>query len=216
MLEEALSFDRETGDLRGQSICLGLLGYAHFSLGQMKRAIEFYEQDLALARKIGDTWGESICLSWLARTLIATGEFSKAYELGLQVLELKMPDTVYSASLVLGIVKLHWHNPSAADFFKDTVVRCQSTLKKTGQLYYDIRYILGTALVGKAVCDPHWNEVHKQKELLAPALVEYQYALDICDARGVVQSTLRDLEVIQAAGVEGLEPVFELLEAKLV
>jgi hypothetical protein len=34
-----------------------------------------------------------------------------------------------------------------------------------------------------------------------------------CAAPGVVQDALRDLEMIQAAGVEGLEPVFELLES---
>jgi hypothetical protein len=34
-----------------------------------------------------------------------------------------------------------------------------------------------------------------------------------CAAPGVVRDALRDLEMIQAAGVEGLEPVFELLES---
>jgi len=34
-----------------------------------------------------------------------------------------------------------------------------------------------------------------------------------CAAPGVVCDTLRDLEMILAAGVEGLEPVFELLES---
>ena len=48
--------------------------------------------------------------------------------------------------------------------------------------------------------------------LLAPALVEYRRALQNCDAPGVVHDALRDLEMIRAAGVEGLEPAFELLE----
>ena len=34
-----------------------------------------------------------------------------------------------------------------------------------------------------------------------------------CAASGVVCDALRDLEMILAAGVEGLEPVFELLES---
>ena len=42
-------------------------------------------------------------------------------------------------------------------------------------------------------------------------LTEYRRALETCDAPGVVADALRDLELIQAAGIEGLEPVFELL-----
>ena len=52
-------------------------------------------------------------------------------------------------------------------------------------------------------------------ELLTPALTEYRRALENCDAPGVVGDALRDLELIEAAGVEGLEPVFELLEGVL-
>jgi hypothetical protein len=48
--------------------------------------------------------------------------------------------------------------------------------------------------------------------LLAPALAEYRRALENCAALGVVRDALRDLEMIRAAGVEGLETVFELLE----
>ena len=36
--------------------------------------------------------------------------------------------------------------------------------------------------------------------------------LEITAAPGVVQDAIRNLELIQAAGIEGLEPVFELLE----
>jgi hypothetical protein len=51
--------------------------------------------------------------------------------------------------------------------------------------------------------------------LLAPALEEYQRALENCAAPGVVRDALRDLEMIQAVGVAGLEPAFKLLESKL-
>ena len=47
---------------------------------------------------------------------------------------------------------------------------------------------------------------------LAPALAEYRRAVENCAAPGVVQDALRDLETIQAAGMAGLEPVFELLQ----
>ena len=53
---------------------------------------------------------------------------------------------------------------------------------------------------------------NERVELLTPALTEYRQALENCDAMGVVGDALRDLELIRAAGVEGLEPVFDLLE----
>jgi len=37
----------------------------------------------------------------------------------------------------------------------------------------------------------------------------------ITAAPGIVQDAIRDLELIRAAGIEGLEPVFELLEEAL-
>jgi hypothetical protein len=48
--------------------------------------------------------------------------------------------------------------------------------------------------------------------LLAAAVDEYRRALETCAAPGVVRDALRDLEMIRAAGVTGLEPAFELLE----
>ncbi len=40
-------------------------------------------------------------------------------------------------------------------------------------------------------------------------------ALEITSAAGVVGDAIRDLELIRKAGIEGLEPVFELLEGIL-
>lgn len=71
------------------------------------------------------------------------------------------------------------------------------------------------ALVGQAVCDPHWSDPTQRATLLAPALAEYRRALEITSAPGVVRDAIRDLELIRAAGIEGLEPVFELLEGAL-
>jgi len=51
--------------------------------------------------------------------------------------------------------------------------------------------------------------------LLAPALTEYRRALEITSAPGIIQDALRDLEMIRGAGIEGLEPAFELLEEAL-
>ena len=71
------------------------------------------------------------------------------------------------------------------------------------------------ALVGQPVCDPRWAEKRERAGALAPALAEYRRALEICAAPGVVHDALRDLELIRAVGIEGLEPIFELLEGGL-
>jgi len=55
---------------------------------------------------------------------------------------------------------------------------------------------------------------NERAELLALAMAEYRWALENYFAGGVVQDALRDLELIQAAGIEGLEPVFELLQSE--
>ena len=70
----------------------------------------------------------------------------------------------------------------------------------------------GARWAGRAVCEPAWAEANRRVELLAPTMTEYRRALDNCSAKGVVQDARRDLALIRAAGIEGLEPVFELLE----
>ena len=54
-----------------------------------------------------------------------------------------------------------------------------------------------------------------QTEASEDAYVIPEGALDNCSAKGVVQDAIRDLELIRAAGIEGLEPVFELLQSAL-
>jgi len=115
------------------------------------------------------------------------------------------------AALALGVVLLHQHDPAAGKTFADAATRCQALLDKTADLY-EARYALAAALVGLAVCGPRWAEEGERAELLTPALEEYRRALENCAAPGVVRDALRDLEMIRAAGVDGLEPAFELLE----
>jgi hypothetical protein len=122
-----------------------------------------------------------------------------------------MPKSSYLVALILGMIFLHQHDSGARSAFEDAINRCQVLLDQTADLY-EPRYGLATALVGQAVCNPRWEDESQRPELLAPALEEYRRALDITAAPGVVQDAIRDLELIQAAGIEGLEPAFELLE----
>jgi tetratricopeptide (TPR) repeat protein len=209
--EKALEISRQMGDRRGESHRLGNLGYAYCFLGQVQRAIEFHEEALAIACEIGHRRGESYQLLLLSRGLLTIGKLSEAQQRCAEALVLDVPETSYQAALVLGIVLLHQHDPTAEEIFADAAARCQALLDKTAGLY-QARYALAAALVGSAVCDPHWAQENERAGLLAPALEEYRRALENCAAPGVVRDALRDLEMIRAAGVDGLEPVFELLQ----
>ena len=211
LYEEALTISHEIGDRQMEGSVLGNLGRAYYSLRQVERAIELYEQALAIAREIGDRWGESYQLLGLGKALLATGELSEARQHCAEARDLEVPETSYQAALVLGIVLLHQRDTAAAETLADAVARCRGMLDKTAGLY-EARYALAAALVGNAVCDPRWAEESEREALLAPALAEYRRALEVCTAAGVVHDTLCDLEMIRAAGVAGLESVFELLE----
>jgi len=75
---------------------------------------------------------------------------------------------------------------------------------------YEARYALAAALVGSAVCDPRWAEEGERAGLLARRW--RNTGGHWRTAPRVVRDALRDLEMIRAAGMEGLEPAFELLE----
>ena len=143
--------------------------------------------------------------------MLAAGELSEAQQHCVEALALDVLENSYQAALALGIVLLHQRDAAAGGTFADAAARCRAMLDQTADLY-EPRYALAAALVGQAVCDPRWAEEGQRAGLLAPAMEEYRRAMENCAAPGIVRDALRDLEMIRAAGIKGLEPVFELLE----
>ena len=212
-LEEALNVAGEIGDRRYEGYWLHRLGIAYRALGQVERAIESHERALAIAlHEISEPRVQTRNLLELGKVLLTMGMIEEAQKLCADALDLDVPDNSYQAALALGIILLHQRAPAARETFSDAATRCRALLDKTARLY-EPRYALATALVGCAACDPHWADEGDRAELLCPVLAEYRRALEICAAPGVVGDALRDLELIRAAGVDGLEPVFELLES---
>jgi tetratricopeptide (TPR) repeat protein len=209
--EEALPIAREIGDRWGEGARLADLGLVYYTLGRFEQAIKLYKKALAIAREIGQRREESRRLMGLGKALLAAGEVSATRQRCTEALALDVPLTSYQAALVLGIVLLHQHDAATGDAFTDADARCRAMLDKTPNLY-EPRYALAAALVGQAVCDPRWADESERAKLLIPALKEYRRALEITSAPGIVHDALRDLEMIRAAGIEGLEPAFELLE----
>jgi tetratricopeptide (TPR) repeat protein len=209
--EQALRIAEEIGYRPGKQRYLSMMGRAYRDLDLVEQSIRYFENALVIAREINDERGESYQLLELGRAKLSVYELSEARRCCRQSLILDIAETSYQAELTLAVVLLHQHDPTVKDTFVDTISHCQAMLGKTMNLC-EPRYALATALVGQAVCDPRWADESQRSEILAPALEEYRRALDITAAPGVVQDAIRDLELIQAAGIEGLEPAFELLE----
>ncbi|MEE8524342.1 MAG: tetratricopeptide repeat protein, partial [Thermoanaerobaculia bacterium] len=66
------------GDRRGEGNALGNLGIAYYSLGEVEKAIGYYEQALVIVREIGDRRGEGKDLGNLGLAYAALGEVEKA------------------------------------------------------------------------------------------------------------------------------------------
>jgi tetratricopeptide (TPR) repeat protein len=220
LFKQALLIAQQRGERRGESIWLGHLGNTCYALGQIERAVEYHKKALKIDLEIKDQGRRSRHLLELGKDLLTNKQISEARKCFLETASLKVVKYSYQAVLMLGIVSLYQSVcfcqlkttvSGGKNIFTDAVNRCQSVLEKSARLYRP-QYILATALVGQAVCDPRWEDESQRPDLLAPALEEYRRALDITAAPGIVQDAIRDLELIQAAGIEGLKPAFELLE----
>ena len=93
---EALDIAREIGYRQGQGNYLGNLGNAYSDLGQVEKAIDYYEQALVIVREIGDRRGEGLWLWGLGYVYHQQGRKEKAIDFLSQALaileEIKHPD----------------------------------------------------------------------------------------------------------------------------
>lgn len=78
--EAAREMARELKLPRSESQALSNLGLAYAALGQMKRAVEYFEQALSIAREISDRHSESAALGNLGLAFLELGEIGKAIE----------------------------------------------------------------------------------------------------------------------------------------
>lgn len=212
LCKEALSIAQQTGDRRFEGVWLHRLGIAYCNLGKFEKAIELHRQALAITHEVRDSRGKSHRLYGLGKVLLVAGNLFDAARYLREALASNVMETNYHAALALGIILLCQHDTAAGQAFADLIAHCQTLLTKAN-CWYEAQYTLATALVGQAVCDLRWADASQCAELLAPALAEYRRALEITSAAGVVGDAISDLELIRKAGIEGLEPVFELLES---
>ncbi len=79
-LQAAVAAARVVEDRHGEGIALGNLGNAYAGLGDVRRAIEYYEQRLVIAREIGDRRGEGNALGNLGVAYANLGDVRRAIE----------------------------------------------------------------------------------------------------------------------------------------
>ncbi len=89
-LEAALSAARKLKDRQAEGNSLGNLGAAYAALGEARRAIEFYQQQLVVTREIGDRRGEGNALGNLGNAYAALGEARRAIEFYEQALKIEI------------------------------------------------------------------------------------------------------------------------------
>ncbi|MDQ6758792.1 MAG: CHAT domain-containing protein [Acidobacteriota bacterium] len=95
--EQALALDRETGDLKEQSICLGNMGNIHLDRGEYETANRYF---LQAARLNGG--GEENLAKWLsnsARASIEAGDWKLAEQYNTKALEIKRRLNMHVAEL---------------------------------------------------------------------------------------------------------------------
>lgn len=108
--------------------------------------------------------------------------------------------TNYSCTVKLGILCLEeGKKEEARDYFARGITLCNELLEKTPRLY-DVLYHLALAQLGRGKSDD--------------ALATYQRALEVCSAKGVVQSALQDLQLLKRTPqpIAGLDKAIQLLE----
>jgi tetratricopeptide (TPR) repeat protein len=80
LLPERVDKERRLTSVQTHGAVLGNLGNAYYALGEVERAVEYYEQALVIAKEIGDRRGEGNRLGSLGNAYYALGQVERAIE----------------------------------------------------------------------------------------------------------------------------------------
>ena len=76
--EKALDISREIGDRENEGCWLGNIGLTYVNLGQIEKAMVYYEKALNISREIGDRENEGSWLGHLGSAYAELGQIEKA------------------------------------------------------------------------------------------------------------------------------------------
>lgn len=208
--EESLRIMVEVGDRRGDVIVTGHLGWVAEIDGDYEKALALRRKSFDLAVELGERREQSYQLLGMGRARVGLGELDQAKADLRSARNLDVPETGYLAALSLSLLLARMESSESLAAFDDTIRRCRDRLERSLDLF-SARYALGTALLGSASSASGWSAPAKRREALAEASAEYNQALQICAANGAVSLALGDLRQLADTGVDGLEPVLEML-----
>jgi tetratricopeptide (TPR) repeat protein len=206
---EALAITQKVGDRLNSSQWLQCLATLDIWERNDQDAATKIAQALEISRQLGDRQGESRLLTLKSRLALAMGDANAAEECCRTVLAWGFPMISFDAALVVALANQQRKDIYAELAFREAISHCRIILDRTSTLVRP-RYTLAIAQTGLAVCDSVWK-VGRREDLLAGSLVAFRQALEICSAPGIVQEVIRDLTMMESAGIEGLEPLFKLL-----
>jgi tetratricopeptide (TPR) repeat protein len=213
ILENVIEQSRTFSDRRRLCFALGDLGHTHFNLGKFDRAMQYLEEGRRLAQQIQFRLGQSFCLLMLSRASLHNRNLAEAERWLREGIRLGVTTYVNELHLVSGILELlKEHYRGAHQRFIETESECREQLELTEEDYHT-KYTLATALVGNVVSRSVMQQEHAlDSASLQSALAVYESAMTITSAPGVVEDILCDLKLISVTGIEGLDPIFALLE----
>ncbi len=209
--QQALEIAKQTGDGRNMALWLNCLGIDLCAQGQLDQALQYHTEAVRIGKKNHNRRGTSYALLSLGRTQLIMGNMNAAEAALQEVRALGFPWIKHLSEPLLSIAGLY-QKTVTTDILTATLQECNARLVRDPRLY-QTRYVLAITLLLNAIQDPRWGTPQHREVLLAPALEAYQQALNITAARGVVTENLQDLELIRSAGIEGVEPIFELLQS---
>lgn len=211
--ERAIAIAREIGNRRLEGIWLGNLGADWAALGEHTRGIEHLAQGLGIAREIGDRWGETYRLADLGAAYAQVGDLKQAvlcHEQAVAVTQ-ELGDhwrEGHSLTALGEILYLQGQHAQARAHWE----KACSTLAQVAD-QKEPAHVLARAALGLVISDPEWTTPGKRAVLLQPALDRLQDALHLSSVPGMIQSFLQEfLDPLRDLGVEGLDPVAELIE----
>lgn len=206
----ALTIGRDIEYNAGVQRYLSRLASIELAKGNFDIATHHFQEALTIARNINDRRGESYQLIGISRSHLANDDITNALSSIKEALELDIPQTSFEAAVVYGMILLHQQDKTSCIVFQDATKRCRHRLSNSVEAYR-VQYTLATSLVGEVVSDEKWVFTTEHEELLAPAIDEYRKAMSLCNAKGIVNDVVRDIQIIQSAGISNLEIVIDTL-----
>ncbi|HSF71784.1 MAG TPA: tetratricopeptide repeat protein, partial [Methylotenera sp.] len=199
--EQALVIDREIGDLSDEAVDLSNLGMAQATKGNYANALDNLISSIQIAQKIRST--RDICSAsiYLAHIYLQMGRLEDAFNVVEEAGKYDVPEYNHILATLHGVI-LTCSTKSAATAFSAAISFANIILERTPTYF--------TALYARALAHAGLSLV--QNSTINEAQRDYETALKICAAKGVINEQVQRLEnLIKLENGEKLVPLRELL-----